>query len=356
MGCSVGGVRLSPAGVMKTAIKSASPEDLRTWFGARGEPRYRVDQLFEWVYRRWATKFEAMSNLPRPLRDELAEAFDLNSAEPGEVASEAGGTKKTLYRLRDGEAVETVWIPAPRRRTVCLSTQVGCPLRCAFCASGMDGFIRNLGPDEIVDQAVHEAARENVAPSHLVVMGMGEPLLNYENLVAALNALNAPWGMGIGARRITISTCGIVPGIRRLSEEGKQWNLSISLHAPDGDTRARLVPTDNRYSLEEVLDAGRLYRERTGRQVTLEYALIEGVNDSPRQARELASISRELDAKVNLIPYNPVESLPFRRPKDTEVDRFVEQVKAGRGKITVRREKGGAIEAACGQLRLRRAQ
>jgi 23S rRNA (adenine2503-C2)-methyltransferase len=184
-------------------------------------------------------------------------------------------------------------------------------------------------------------------------MGMGEPLLNYESVVEALTILNAPWGLGVGARRITVSTCGIVPGIQRLAGEGKQWNLSVSLHAPDPETRARLVPTERQYPLETVLEACKLYRDKTGRQVTFEYALLKGVNDSRRQAAELASISRELDAKVNLIPYNPVEELPFERPDEEEVERFVGWVEEGRGKITVRREKGGSIDAACGQLRRR---
>jgi len=340
--------------MMKPALKSRTPEDLRGWFESRHQPRYRVDQLLEWTYRRWADCFETMSNLPKNLRRDLDESFDLNSVTAADVREETDGTRKTLYRLRDGESIETVWIPSPKRLTVCLSTQVGCPIGCPFCASGEGGFIRNLSPDEIVDQAIHESAREGRAPSHVVVMGVGEPLLNYENLMAALSALNAPWGMGIGARRITSSTCGIVPGIRRLSKEGKQWNLSVSLHAPDGETRASLVPAENRYPLEDVLEACRMYRDRTGRQVTLEYTLLRGVNDSPGQAAQLASISRELDVKVNLIPYNPVDPLPYRRPDEGAVETFVKAVEAGRGKITVRREKGGSIDAACGQLRLRR--
>jgi 23S rRNA (adenine2503-C2)-methyltransferase len=341
---------------MKTPLKSQRIEDLRAWFGERHQPRYRADQLMEWVYERWVDEFDSMTNLSKPLRVDLAEAFDLNSVEAVESRFEPGGTSKTLYRLRDGEAVETVWIPSAGRRTVCLSSQAGCPIGCSLCASGLDGFARNLTCDEIVDQVIHEAARQGAAPNRVVVMGMGEPLLNYENLVEALNIVNAPWGMNIGARRITISTCGIVPGIRRLSKEGKQWNLSVSLHAPDSKTRAQLVPTENRYPLEEVLEACQIYRERTGRQVTLEYTLIKGVNDSSRQAAQLAGISVELDAKINLIPYNPVESLAFERPDENAVEEFVERVEKGRGKITVRREKGGSIDAACGQLRLRRRE
>jgi len=339
---------------MKKALKAQTKHDLEGWFAERRQPRYRVGQLLEWVYRHRVDDFEHMTNLPRDLRGEVAGAYALHSVWPVTAESEAAGTRKTLYGLGDGQAVETVWIPAPGRRTVCVSTQVGCPVGCAFCASGQDGFVRNLTSDEIVDQVVREAAREEAPPSRLVVMGMGEPLLNYDNLIRALDILNAPWGMGIGARRITVSTCGIVPGIRRLSKEGKQWNLSVSLHAPDRETRALLVPTETRYALEEVLEACHLYRQRTGRQVTFEYTLIRDVNDSPRQALQLASICRELDAKVNLIPLNPVEGAPYQRPDEERIERFVAEVEKGRGKITVRREKGGAIQAACGQLRLRR--
>ncbi len=216
---------------MKPPLKSQTPENLHVWFENRHQLRYRVAQLLEWVYQRWADSFEAMSNLPKKLRSELDESFVVNSVEAADVREESDGTKKTLYRLRDGESIETVWIPSPRRLTVCLSTQVGCPIGCSFCASGRGGFVRDLSSDEIIDQAIHEAARERQAPSRVVVMGMGEPLLNYENLMAALTVLNAPWGMGIGARRITISTCGVVPGIRRLPKEWKQWNLSVPLHA-----------------------------------------------------------------------------------------------------------------------------
>ncbi|MCK4546336.1 MAG: 23S rRNA (adenine(2503)-C(2))-methyltransferase RlmN [Candidatus Eisenbacteria sp.] len=338
---------------MKTPLKSQSTENLRSWFENRHHPRYRVGQLLEWIYRHWAIEFDAMSNLPKALRNELAGHFDLNSVQSVDCRGEKDGTRKTLYRLRDGETVETVWIPSPRRRTVCLSTQVGCPIRCPFCASGRDGFVRDLAPDEIVDQVIHEAAREEEAPNRIVVMGIGEPLLNYENVIEALNVINAPGGMGIGARRITISTCGIVPGIRRLSKEGKQWNLSVSLHAPDSETRSVLVPAENRYPLEEVLEACQVYRDRTGRQVTFEYTLLKGINDSQKQAFQLASISRELDAKINLIPYNPVAGLPFECPDDGAIEEFVGNVEEKRGKITVRREKGGSIDAACGQLRRR---
>jgi 23S rRNA (adenine2503-C2)-methyltransferase len=336
---------------MNPPIKSKTLDDLRTWFENRHQARYRVAQLMDWIYKHWAPSFDAMSNLPKKLRSDLSAEFELNSVESVDSASEADGTRKTLYRLRDGETVETVWIPSPKRRTVCISTQVGCPIRCSFCASGKDGFVRDLAPDEIVDQVVHEAGREQEAPNRIVVMGMGEPLLNYESVVAALAMINAPWAMGIGARRITISTCGIVPGIRRLSKEGKQWNLSVSLHAPDSETRAKLVPAENRYPLEEVLEACQVYRERTGRQVTFEYTLLGGVNDSSEQAARLASISRELDAKVNLIPYNPVAGFPYKRPDNAAIDTFVKAVEKGRGKITVRREKGASINAACGQLR-----
>ncbi len=343
-----------------------------------GEPGYRADQLLDWLYRRRVATWEAMTNLPRPLRARLGETFALRLPELRTVQSAPDTTTKFLWRLADGALIESVLIPASPalygepsdRHTLCVSTQVGCAYGCRFCASGLAGWKRNLTADEIVGQVLaverwHAEQASSAGDSsptgerlvtNLVVMGMGEPLANYDALLAALRILNAPWGGGIGARKITISTSGLAPQIRRLADEPEQFRLAISLHGATDEVRSRIMPVNRRYPLEELLSACRDYLRRKGRMLTFEYILLAGVNDSPADARALARLARPLDAKVNLIPYNPVEGLPWQRPEEPTCEAFLAEVVRGGVKATLRREKGGAIDAACGQLRLKTEQ
>jgi 23S rRNA (adenine2503-C2)-methyltransferase len=323
-----------------------------------------------------------MTNLPKALREKLAATFSLESL--GLVRKQGGNdtTQKFLWRLRDHSLIESVLIPAnpslygdaSDRHTLCVSTQVGCAYGCKFCASGLNGWKRNLTADEIVEQilAVERQASDklktqnsklktdsrpsSLAPrliDNIVVMGMGEPLANYDQLLKALRILNAPWGGGIGARKITVSTSGLAPQIRRLGGEPEQFRLAISLHGATDEVRNRIMPVNRRYPLKELVAACEDYQGQKGRMLTLEYILIAGVNDSPEQARLLAALARRLFAKVNLIPYNKVEGLPWERPPEKVCEAFLAVLEKQKIPATLRREKGHDIDAACGQLRLK---
>lgn len=364
-----------------------SETDLRAQLAAWGESAYRAAQVLDWIYRRGATDWEQMTNLPRPLREKLGQTFAHQVLELVRQQGARDTTRKFLWRLADHALIESVLIPAnpalygdaSDRHTLCISTQVGCAYGCKFCASGLDGWKRNLRVEEIVDQAlaVERLARAgfrmtDAAPdaamaapatrppapdtrtvNNLVVMGMGEPLANYDNLLAALRLLNAPWGGGIGARKITISTSGLVPEIRRLAAEPEQFRLAISLHGATDAVRNRLMPVNRKYPLAALADAGDEYQRRKGRMITLEYILIAGVNDALEEAAPLAALARRLHAKVNLIPYNAVEGLPWERPAEAAQERFLAALEARGVTATLRREKGHDIDAACGQLRLK---
>jgi len=333
-------------------IKSLPDTELCDWLTAHGQPAFRLTQLQQWLYARRVTGFADMANLPAALRQALQTDFLAFSLETVTRQEADDGTIKWLFRLPDGETIETVLLRTPERRTVCISTQVGCPVRCTFCASGREGLIRDLEPAEIIDQVVAACHEAGERVDNLVVMGMGEPLLNLDNVIAALDRICAAEGLGLGARHVTISTSGIVPGIRRLAELGRQWHLALSLHAVTDEQRARLIPPRHRYPLAEILEACRLYRASTGRIVTLEYALMTGTNDNDDDARALAAIARDLDARINLIPCNPV-SEHCATPAAGRVRDFEAQVRRLGAKITVRQRKGERIQAACGQLRRR---
>lgn len=364
---------------LKPDIKSLSREELVACLTAWGEAAWRTDQLLDWLYRRRVTRWDAMSNLPKALRARLAENFSLRTLELVRVQGASDATQKFLWRLADGALIESVLIPAnpalygerSDRRTLCVSTQVGCAYGCRFCASGLDGWKRNLEPYEIVEQvlaverwhAAQPAAASSLAsqPStpdsrlidNLVIMGMGEPLANYDNLLKALRILNAPWGGGIGARKITISTSGLAPQIRRLANEPEQFRLAVSLHAATDAVRERLMPVNRKFPLAELVAALEHYQARKDRMLTFEYILIAGLNDSLNQVKPLAALARKLHAKVNLIPYNRVEGLPWQRPDETTCEAFRTALAKEGVRVTLRREKGGEIDAACGQLRLR---
>lgn len=336
-----------------------------------GEPAFRAVQLAIWLYTRRATTWDAMTNVPENLRKRLSRHFTLKTLKLVTHQGGADTTQKFLWRLPDGALIESVLIPAnpalygeaSDRVTLCVSTQVGCAYGCKFCASGLNGWKRNLRPFEIVEQVLATErwhAAQNPAPAdqgrlvdNLVIMGMGEPLANYDHLLKALRILNASWGGGIGARRITISTCGLAPEIRRLATEPEQFGLAISLHGATDEVRDQLMPVNQRYPLAELIPACEEYAVNKGRMVTLEYILIRGVNDGLDQVEPLAAIAQRLHAKVNLIPYNQVEGLPWERPDEVVQEAFLAALEAQDVRATLRREKGHDIDAACGQLRLK---
>ena len=325
-------------------------EELRAELEAMAERPFRAAQVFEGLYREGLSDFAAFTTLPKPLREKLAARFTI-----GRLALEArlesrDGTAKLVFRLRDGDCVETVLIPSGQRTTACLSTQAGCKFGCAFCASGLRGFRRNLAPSEITGQALHVARTAGAGVTNYVFMGMGEPLDNFDNLARAVRIMNAPEGMGIAARRMTVSTAGLVPGIERLKELDLQVNLSVSLHAATDRLRSRLMPINRKYPLAALIGACEDYLRSGGRMITLEYILIKGTNDGPGDAEGLAGIARRLRAKVNLIAYSPVPGLPFETPSDGDVARFRRRLEERKVRVTVRLSKGRDIFAACGQL------
>jgi 23S rRNA (adenine2503-C2)-methyltransferase len=360
-----------------TDIKSLTREELAVRFKEWGEPAYRVDQVLSWVYERRITNWEAMTNLPKLLREKLAAEFSFSAIELARKQGSHDTTQKFLWKLRDGSFIESVLIPAnptlfgdrADRHTLCVSTQVGCAYGCKFCASGLEGWKRNLGVEEIVDQILAverwhaEQPREmeeidgtpaaDRVVNNLVIMGMGEPLANYDNLLKALRIVNAPWGGGIGARKITISTSGLAPQIRQLADEPLQFRLAISLHGATDEVRTQIMPINRKYPLKELTAACDYYQQRKGKMITLEYILIAGVNDGVDQIKPLAQLARKLNAKVNLIPYNKVEDLPWARPSEEAQDAFLAALEKQDVTATLRREKGHDIDAACGQLRLK---
>jgi 23S rRNA (adenine2503-C2)-methyltransferase len=378
-------------------IKSITADQLAAQFKIWGEPAYRANQVLKWLYAGHVATWDAMSNLPKALRQKLGETYTLQTLELVRQQGTHETTQKFLWRLPDGAFIESVLIPASPalygessdRHTLCVSTQVGCAYGCKFCASGLDGWKRNLHPFEIVEQvlAVERAVagdksqvtgaaasssssssnsgEESVARTrtttrtthrlvdNLVIMGMGEPLANYDHLLRALRILNAPWGGGIGARKITISTSGLAPQIRRLAEEPEQFRLAVSLHGATDAVREKIMPVNRRFPLRELTAALEHYQARKGRMLTFEYILIAGVNDGLDQVLPLAALARRLWAKVNLIPYNRVEGLAWKRPEDRVCEAFLAALEKQKISVTLRREKGGEMDAACGQLRLK---
>lgn len=331
-----------------------SAEQLAEWCRAQDAPHYRAEQIRRWIFGKRVTDFAAMHDLPNSLRQAMAESFSLFPAEIARHQIAKDRTEKLLLKLDDGEFVECVLMREDDRRTVCLSTQVGCAMGCVFCASGMLGVKRNLTTGEILEQVLR---LDRLLPleeriTNIVVMGIGEPLANLKNLIPALDSLNAKGGMGLGARRITISTVGLPEKIRELAGIDRQYNLAVSLHAPNDDLRTKLVPVNKTIGIHEVLAAADFYFEQTGRRVTYEYVLLSGVNDLPEHARELAALLKPRIAHVNLIPMNSVTELPFVEPTAPRTAEFVRTLEQHGIPATVRKRKGADIDAACGQLRL----
>lgn len=325
-------------------------------------PAYRAEQIRQWVYDKGVLDFDSMSNLPADLRTRLTKDWEIRPMEQARVQGSADVTRKFLWRLRDGQFIESVLIPASlgtdgsraSRLTLCVSTQVGCALGCKFCASGLDGLKRNLSTGEILGQILLARNEANRRVDNLVFMGMGEPLANLPALLPALDVILSPKGLGIGARHITLSTSGLVPRILELADYPAQIRLAISLHGGDDATREKIMPINKRYPMAELLDACETFVRTRRKMITLEYILIEGVNDDPVQATMLAAHARRLRAKVNLIPYNKVDGLEWERPSENRIKTFLQAVERGHPPaVTLRTEKGHDIDAACGQLRLR---
>ncbi len=332
------------------------PDEIEAFCKEQGQPVFRAKQLWDWLYIKRVLSFDEMKNLPAPLRVLLAEKFCFQCLEKLEIKGESGETQKLLLKLADGELIETVIIPAPRRQTntVCVSCQVGCRFGCAFCASGQKGVVRNLTADEIVGEVLAVAEILGGRPDNVVFMGIGEPFDNYDEVLRAIRILNHPDGLCIGARRITISTCGVVSGIQRLADEGLQVELSVSLHGPDSATRSRVMPVNETWPLEELMLTCADYTEKTGRIITFEYTLIKELNDSPEQARQLVKLLKKLPCRVNLIPLSPVEEFDGERPDSETMKVFFQIVEKAGINTTLRDSKGSALKAACGQLRARR--
>lgn len=355
----------------KIPLTGETLESLTERLGEAGEPAFRAKQILEWLYKKRARSWDEMSNLSKPLRSWLAETFDLIPAQLVLNKQSTDVTDKLLLELADGSLIETVIIRAPQdgvgidhsRKTICISTQVGCAMGCVFCASGLAGLKRDLSAGEIVAQLLQVCYREDALTprarselasfDNIVVMGMGEPLANYDALITALTILNADWGLGFGARRITISTSGLVPKILKLAEEKLGFRLAISLHGATDEVREKIMPVNKAFPLAKLLPAVKIFSEKHGRMITLEFILIEEVNDALEQAEKLRDIAQDLHAHVNLIPYNRVEGLPWKRPSLTRQDRFADILRDAGVSVTLRREKGHDIDAACGQLRLK---
>jgi 23S rRNA (adenine2503-C2)-methyltransferase len=361
---------------MNSSIHGLLFDELVDFCKEQGQPAFRAKQIWGWLYVKRVSSFEEMQNLPAPFREKLADTFVFQALEKMETKGDSGETQKLLFQLHDNELIETVIIPSKKRKslegnmshtcasvnssspeqrnTVCLSCQVGCRFGCAFCASGQKGMIRNLTAGEIVGEVMEVAKVLGGRPDNVVFMGIGEPFDNYDEVLKAVRIMNHPDGLCIGARRITISTCGVVSGIQMLAEEGLQVELSVSLHAPDEEVRAKLMPVNETWPMEELLDACRAYTEKTKRIITFEYTLIKDVNDSAEQARQLVKLLKKFNCRVNLIPLSPVEEFDGERPDSETMKTFFQTLEKAGINTTLRDSKGSTLKAACGQLRARR--
>ncbi|MEO0068554.1 MAG: 23S rRNA (adenine(2503)-C(2))-methyltransferase RlmN [candidate division WOR-3 bacterium] len=335
---------------MKTDIKGYTLEELNLLGEKLGWERYRPVQIFQWLYQKDADSFDQMTNLSKQFRAELAERFYISRLEPVRTIKSEDRTTKCTFTLQDGNLIESVLIFDQNRRTICLSTQAGCSLACRFCATGRMGFKRNLKWFEIVEQAQALIRTTNVKPTNIVLMGMGEPLLNLDEVLKAVKVINSNYGLRIGARRITISTAGIPEGILQIAQFPLQVRLAISLNATDDKTRSELMPVNKRYPLKTLLNAAREYVKITRRRLTFEYVLIQGVNNLPLDAQRLTKLLKNIPCKINLIPFNPFPGTKFQPPSEDDVKRFAQALYPHLPAVTIRKSKGGSIQAGCGQL------
>lgn len=340
----------------KRHLLDMSDDELGGWLAERGYPAFRAKQIRRWIYVGRVNSFDSMSDLPAKLRGELADAFDLFNASEVHVSTSRDGTEKILVRLADGGEVECVLLRDGERRSICVSSQVGCAMGCVFCASGLDGVDRNLTRGEIIEQMLRLQHRLPATErlSHIVMMGMGEPLANLPGVLGALDVARSPDGLGISPRRITISTVGLPPAIDKLAACGVPYNLAVSLHAPNDELRSKLVPVNKKIGIEPILAAADRYFTSSGRRLTFEYVLLGGVNDSEACAHELTRVLRGRTMMINVIPYNPVAGLSYVTPRKESIARFRQILEAAGVNVMFRQRKGDEIDAACGQLRRHR--
>jgi 23S rRNA (adenine2503-C2)-methyltransferase len=338
----------------RTNLFGLSREQLVAALVSLGEPAYRGGQVYRWLYGKRVRAIAEMTDLPKPVRDKIHDAYVLRWPDVAERSQSFDGTVKYLFRLQDGATIESVYIPETARRTICISTQAGCPLKCAFCLTGIAGYQRNLRVDEILGQVATVMAESPPRDQgwNVVVMGMGEPLLNYDATVAALRVLMDPDAFGVVPKRLTLSTVGILPALEKLMKEPVRPNLAISLHAPNAALRRELMPIEAKYALPDVIEAAQRYPIPRGGAVTYEYVMLRGVNDQPQHARDLVRLLKGRRGKVNLIPLNPAREIPFGAPTATAVDAFCRILADARIMVSVRRPRGQDILAACGQLHL----
>lgn len=339
---------------MKKDIRSMTMEELQNEAEAMGQPPFRAGQIFSWLHGKKAEDFAEMSNLPKELRRRLEEQYQIIRLERKDVQiSKLDGTRKYLFALSDGNLIESVFMRYRHGNSVCVSTQAGCRMGCKFCASAIGGLDRNLAPSEMLEQIYEIEKHTGERVSNVVLMGSGEPLDNYENVLKFIRILNHEKGLNISQRNITLSTCGLAQGIKRLADEKLSVTLALSLHASNQETRRKLMPIAKKYDLREILEACHYYFAQTGRRVTLEYSLIRGENDSKREALELAELAGPLACHINLIPINPVKERNFKQSDKRNIENFKNMLEKSGINVTIRREMGRDIDGACGQLRRR---
>lgn len=337
----------------KKNIREITAEEIAQFLAQNGEKAFRAKQIWQWIWQKGVQHFDEMTNLSKNTRDLLSENFYFDSLKAGQIQTATDGTTKTAWELNDGHYIESVLIPGNDRYTVCVSSQAGCQLGCSFCATGTLGFKRNLTSGEIFDQvtaARREAEKRGFQLSNIVFMGMGEPLLNYDNVLRAIDRITAEDGLGMSPARITVSTAGIPDKIRQLAEDGVRFNLAVSLHAAREEVRSQLMPVNRMYPLAKLAESLKYFTEKTGTRPTFEYLLLAGVNDSQEDAKALAAYCRQFPIKINIIEYNAVENSPFRHSPEKQRDIFIRFLESRNIIVNLRRSKGKDIDAACGQL------
>ena len=335
-------------------IRSLSEEQLRELLGQWGEPTYRARQIHEWIWQKAASSFDEMTNIPLSLREKLSDSYEFRTVKLDIIQKSNDGTIKCAFRLHDDNVVEGVLIPSGKRMTACISSQVGCSLDCKFCATSYLKRVRNLNPDEFYDQVVriNELAEENYGRklTNIVLMGMGEPLLNYANVMKGIERITSPDGLGMSPQRITLSTAGIAKMIRKLGDDGVRFHLALSLHAANNAKRSAIMPINETNSLEDLAEALNYFYEKTRSRITLEYCVINDINDHPEEAEELLAFARKVPCKINLIEYNPIDMAEFRGSSLEKLTRFKDYLERHKLIVNLRRSRGKDIDAACGQL------
>ncbi len=335
-------------------IKSLTLPELLVEMERMGERPFRAKQLYEWMHVKMARSYDEMTNIPKELKEKLKQNYSYTALTEVQVqVSKIDGTRKYLFALSDGNLVESVWMQYHHGNSVCISSQVGCRMGCRFCASTLAGLVRNLTPAEMLDQIYAISRTTDKRVSNVVVMGTGEPLDNYENLLAFIHLLTDENGLHISQRNVTVSTCGIVENIRRLADEDLQITLALSLHASTQEKRQQLMPIATKYSIDEVIDACRYYFQKTGRRITFEYSLVRGVNDTTTDAEQLCRLVRDLNCHVNLIPINPIKERSYKESQRRDILNFQNKLEKNQINATIRREMGRDIDGACGQLRIK---